>query len=183
MESKPISCDHMFHADVIENARLVEYKARYKTISMQIDDFLSMIPPSLEENPKSRRVAGMIERGETFNAIPFLILMCDEDDGATARVYGHEGRHRAMALRTLGYEEMPVILRTDIRWSEQDNVNSFDYRDVWPTTLVGSSREQVRIPFPVPREDAAKSYTGPVIGKSDSANQEKDFAPSLKMVP
>ena len=162
MKNETKSCDHMFLPEVIDSEREVKYKARHKTISMKIDDFLSMMPPSVEDNPKHQGVEKLIASGQQFDALPFLVLMC-EDDGQTATVYGHEGRHRAMALRKLGFEEIPVILRTDIRWSEQNDANRFDYRSVWPTILVGSSVDQVRIPFPVLREDATKPYSGPFL--------------------
>ena len=62
-----------------------------------------------------------------------------------------------MALARRGYTHMPVQIRSDIRWSEQKDPSKFDYREKWPTELVGENGDVT--PFPVTREEADKSYS------------------------
>ena len=83
--------------------------------------------------------------------------MYTKGDGTQQLVEGHEGRHRAMALARRGYTHMPVQIRSDIRWSEQKDPSKFDYREKWPTELVGENGDVT--PFPVTREEADKSYS------------------------
>lgn len=46
------------------------------------------------------------------------IGQAEQDDNVYA-VYGHEARHRAMALREMGYTNMPVnLIHSDVRWDE-----------------------------------------------------------------
>ncbi len=71
---------------------------------------------------------------------------------------GHEGRHRATILASMGYRHIPVVLSSsNIRWSEQnDPSNRFDYIQDWPTRLI-SENGQDSMRFPVRREDADKT--------------------------
>jgi hypothetical protein len=56
---------------------------------------------------------------------------------------------------------MPVILRGDIRWSEQNDPDKFDYRETWPKRIYaqkGAINEYASIPMPVTREESVKDY-------------------------
>lgn len=129
------------------------HKARDRVISMAIDDFLAMAAPG-EDAQKTSRVAEMLAAGQKFE-VPFLSIDVGRDK--QANVTGHEGRHRARALKDMGYTTMPVRLRTDvIRWSEQRE-GDFDYIEVWPETLLSEKGRNV-IPFPVSRENAVAEY-------------------------
>jgi hypothetical protein len=131
------------------------FKSRNTLITLTPDEFLNL-SPDLMQKPDPKRL-GFIEdaiaKGKKLDA-PFL-YMTDKD--GVAKVTGHEGRHRALALKKMGINEMPVILKSDrIRWGQQDS--RFDkLNDKWPTTLepqdpvfFGHTQTGKAIPFPVP---------------------------------
>lgn len=130
-------------------------KSRYKLIEMPIDDFLSLADAGIVRT-KTENARAILKRGDNFETIPNLSV--DED----GQVYGHEGRHRARALKELGYTSMPVELRmVGLRWSEQLDPNNPDYKKVWPKTLKAQEKAEdpsFSIPFPVKQEDSMKPY-------------------------
>ena len=151
------SAAHLFDSTEINAAREVQFKSRDKLISMPIKDFLAMAEaiPGGASQFKAERVVEQLKTRGYFSSLPFLMF---KTDGGEATAIGHEGRHRAMALQRLGYTHLPVILRGDIRWSEQSDPSRFDYREKWPTVLHGQSGGSIK--FPVRREDAEKSFNG-----------------------
>jgi len=124
---------------------------------MPISEFLKLAEADTPRKDKVERVQSMLEKGQKFSSPPYLSIYIAPD--GTATVDGHEGRHRARALAALGYTTMPVELRTNIRWSEQADPESLDYKENWPTTLVGQNGDVV--PFPVPRQAADQQYQSP----------------------
>ncbi len=162
----------------VAEAAETKYKSRERLVEMPIKDFLRAAEQIKEGSSpiKAETVAGVISRGEKFKDLPFLQI---EDKGnSTAEVFGHEGRHRAMALDQLGFKTMPVIIRaSNIRWSEQSDSKLFDYRKVWPTKLLGQSGGTVA--FPVSREEAPKNYSGAV--KQHAQHDYAQLNPSVEM--
>lgn len=140
-----------FHPEVMRKAQDVEYKSRSQVIKMKIEDFLKMAKPL--GNPvkeKAERIQHLLKHKIDFESIPFLFF---EVEGDKAKVTGHEGRHRAMALLELGQTTMPVELRGPIRWSEQNDSGRFDYLETWPKTLISEDGSK-RIPFPISRKES-----------------------------
>jgi hypothetical protein len=75
-------------------------------VSMSPREFLDMVPP--ERMPEVTKfklppIKKGIKSGAEFEQIPFI-------DTRNDRVVGHEGRHRAMALQSIGANEMPVLI-------------------------------------------------------------------------
>lgn len=132
-----------------------ERKGKSKLVSMPIDQFLDLAEKDTPRADKVARVDSIIAADGKFSAPPYLSIYVDE--AGKAVVNGHEGRHRARALKKLGYTHMPVELKTNIRWSEQADPESFDYRENWPTTLTGENGNVIR--FPVSRAQAMDEYT------------------------
>jgi len=115
-------------------------------IYMSPDEFLSLAKPLSEPfAERAERVAGLLERGEKFNSVPFLRL--DE----SGQIFNHDGRHRAMALKKLGVEKMPVYLHSDdIRWNEQvlGKGDAFYYVENLPKQLIGEDgKTKIKSPF------------------------------------
>lgn len=133
--------------------------SREKIIYMKIDDFLKMAAPL--EKPTKKTASEILQSGGKFNSIPFLEYK--NDANGVAKVSGHEGRHRALALKDAGYTEMPVkIVSPDIRWSEQLDTTSRDYVADFPKTLKGQEDNAVNeIAFPIKREDALNPAKAP----------------------
>lgn len=146
-----------FKPDIVEAARVPEYKSKERLVEMPIDDFLAMAKPG-RMKIKEKEVTKLLQDKKQFTSIPFLNAYMSED--GTLKVEGHEGRHRARALKDAGYETMPVLLKTDIRWSEQSDPKSFDYQKTWPEKMVSEDGTKT-IPMPVAREQAVAPYEVP----------------------
>lgn len=133
------------------------HKSMGKLIEMDIADFLKMAK-HLAEGPndyKLDKLRTSLGAGHLITELP--LLMVDSDRSGKAQVDGHEGRHRALVLKELGFTSMPVILKMGgLRWSEQSDPERFDYQENWPTRLVGE--QGLSIPFPVARKDAMSPY-------------------------
>jgi hypothetical protein len=149
-----------FDASEIERVRTPDYKSREKLVSMAIDDFLALAKPG-RDCSKLDGLAELRRAGQAFREIPFLNFWTQGDDPAVRRVDGHEGRHRAMVLRDEGFTHIPVILRGDIRWSEQSDPKRWDYVAQWPVTLISEDGSCSR-PFPVRREEAFAPWSAAI---------------------
>ena len=164
-----------FNTEQVESNRVPNWKGREKLVQMPLDQFLALSEDGTDET-KAKRVAGIMERGEQFETLPYMIV---ENDG---RVTGHEGRHRARWLLANGYTTMPVVLKSaNIRWSEQADPNRFDYIEDkdWPKTLraqKGAPDARYTAPFPVAREDAMRPYPSePSVSKSTARTDTPAF--------
>lgn len=126
-----------FELDAVAWGRFND-RSRETLVAMTPDDFLAMAAPmqghpeAPEGTPaynvdKMERVVGMLEKGKRFSDLPYLLLgpaggvRSRLGDGipGVSKIHGHEGRHRAMALRDLGVERIPVVLASDNhRWGQ-----------------------------------------------------------------
>jgi hypothetical protein len=139
----------------INEHRVQPWKSREKLIMMPVAEFLFLAKPG-HDPEKEARVSKMIRYDIKFD-IPHLSI--DYDGTEIAKVVGHEGRHRARALQSIGHTAIPVILKMDsLRWSEQDDESKFDYKEVWPQYLLNQNGNGKR-PFPVSRENSDSSFT------------------------
>ena len=158
-EAKPGSAKDRFDQEHLAKEGITGSKSRYKTVDMNIDDFLNLAEYDQQES-KLRAAKNRLDRGENFTSIPFLYV---NTEGNILKAVGHEGRHRALALKAAGYITMPVQLRTDfIRWSEQADPENFDYRETWPTRIEaqdGARNSSFSIPMPVTREESPLHYS------------------------
>jgi hypothetical protein len=132
--------DKYFEADQLRIWRKAskDPKSREALVYMTPDEFLGMAEPTFIGIPgKQVPVDELLKEGAKFNDVPFLKF------DNTGRMYGHEGRHRAMALKKIGVDRVPVRLWAhDIRWGEQrpfdpSKGEPLDYRENLPETLIG----------------------------------------------
>ena len=129
--------------------------SRSKIIMMPIDDFLGMAKNEPATKSKQENVDKLIADGTPFSSIPFLRLEDNVEPGVS-KVVGHEGRHRARALKKIGVKEIPVEIRSDsIRWSEQDDPDNEDYEKSWPTQLISENSKYPTHDYPISREQGA----------------------------
>ena len=141
----------------VDDKREVYYKDRSKLIRMNIDDFLALSEQLPNPYPQKKdRIKKVIAEGQKLESVPVLLY---DAEGDRAVVSGHEGRHRAIVLKEMGYTEMPVEFRGNIRWSEQDSADKFDYKKTWPSVLVGQKPVETVRAFPVSREQSTEPYT------------------------
>ena len=147
-----------FDPAVVGEASEQGYKSKEKLVSMPITDFLKLAEFGHSKR-KQDDAEQRVKSGTKFTTLPYLEVYETIEDGL--RVTGHEGRHRARALLAEGKETMPVILRGDIRWSEQNDPDKFDYRETWPARIYaqkGAINEYASIPMPVTREESVEDY-------------------------
>jgi len=147
-----------FDPAVVADASEQGYKSKEKLVSMPITDFLKLAEFGHSKR-KQDDAEQRVKSGTKFTTIPYLEVYEKYEDGL--RVTGHEGRHRARALLAEGKETMPVILRGDIRWSEQNDPDKFDYVEQWPERIYaqrGAINEYASIPMPVTREESVEDY-------------------------
>ncbi len=154
VESERSAKERFVYAE-LQRLSTPEYKGREKVIEMKIDDFLGLASDGMQAF-KMENAQSILDQGGVFSTIPYLYAKEDGD------VIGHEGRHRAMALKAAGYDTMPVELRmSHLRWSQQNDPDDFDYVAEWPKSLRAQkdARDpEFEIPFPVSREQANESY-------------------------
>ena len=156
-----------FDQGEIANSAVTGTKSRYKLIDMDIDNFLRLSEYGRQDS-KLAAAKSRLEKGSKFTSIPYLYLGKEDGD---LRVTGHEGRHRALALQEAGFETMPVEMRGEIRWSEQDDPEKFDYSATWPNRIYaqkGALREGYSIPMPFTREESPADYQVTISGQKFS---------------
>jgi hypothetical protein len=149
-----------FNQKEIEELRTPKYKGRERIIEMRIEDFLNLADDYTNDDAFNREKKATAERllreGKPYNTLPYLIV---ERDG---QVSGHEGRHRAQALKDAGYTTIPVVIKSaNIRWDQQNSPERFDYVENWPEKMKaqeGARNPRFSIPFPVSRKDADAPY-------------------------
>lgn len=143
------------------------WKSRYLLRMMNIDDFLNL-SSKVESGDVKSEAAQSASQGTKWGSVPFLYF---SQKGKDAVVNGHEGRNRALHLKSQGFTEMPVEWRGDIRWSEQNDPSKFDFKTEWPTKLKAQSdaaNPNFSIDFPRQNTDFNKGI-------------ETDFAPPNKL--
>lgn len=159
----------------IENFYHIKWKSREKLIKLPIDLFLNLAQEFSPSEVKLSSVKSAFDSGKKFEDIPYLYF---EIEDGIARITGHEGRHRATFLKSVGYKYIPVLFKGPIRWSEQNNVEKFDYMEKWPTNVIGETGKTY--PFLVSREDAPKSYNELSETKVVWKRKGKQFSPKFK---
>lgn len=98
-------------------------------------DFLRLAEPGYDAY-KQVGIEKLLAKGTPFSYVPALWIR-DQRDG-TARVEGHEGRHRARALAARGVRRMPVrITVSNFRWGQASEPGAFGYVERFPTVLTG----------------------------------------------
>lgn len=163
VENSTVGNDY-FNPEKIRDAQNEGSKSREILIQMTPDDFLKLaLPMSTTDISKTNRVAGMLDRRERFQDVPFISFQ--HDGNGNAKVVAHEGRHRAAGLKELGVTTIPVRLISSeggggeaIRWGEQPRKGAFDVIEgTWPQKLVSENGNR-SIDFPI--KDLRDQETG-----------------------
>ena len=128
-----------FDEEALRTAANQNDKSREILVEMPIDDFLMSARKEVS-GAKLEGTRSLVAEGTPFNSVPQLTFRNNGD--GTGTVIGHEGRHRAMALREQGETTIPVRLTANagdgpsIRWGQQNDPSSSDYVDVIPQNLI-----------------------------------------------
>ena len=128
-----------FNKEALEVASKQSDRSREILVNMPINDFLKAAKKEVSQ-AKLSGTRRLIENGETFDTVPSLAFVNNGD--GTGKVVGHDGRHRAIALREAGEDTIPVLLSNQagdgpsIRYGVQNDPNDRDYVDILPKTLI-----------------------------------------------
>lgn len=119
------------------------YGSRETIVLMSPADFIKMAQPGYDAK-KAANTKALVDAGTKFWEIPRL--MFENTGNGTARVTGHEGRHRSRALQAKGVRVMPVRLR-DTGGGDGPTIRWTQFEGPWPTRLM-SEVGDATIPFP-----------------------------------
>lgn len=129
-KAKVHEADQYFSEDALVRARYDNGMSRERLVYMDIEDFLALARNGFDA-AKERTVSLLLRDNIPLESIPYLKVDNDakkgEDVGMSQsaknwQVTGHEGRHRARALRELGLKEVPVVIcHSTMRWEKSKN--------------------------------------------------------------
>lgn len=130
---------------------------RDQIVDMPIDMFLGLAEPipsdDLKRHEKQEDFKKDVLSGKKTDwDIPYLTLRETEDE--LWKVVGHDGRHRAMLLQSLGYKDIPV----HIRIPDSKLLNGIDNGELWCQNDTGAKRERMTYPFPITTENYNRPY-------------------------
>ena len=136
-----------------------ETEIRNQVVDMPIDHFLGLAEPIPDDDLKrhsdqEKFRKDVIEGKKTDWDIPVLEIAQNEDE--IWKVVGHDGRHRAMLLKSLGYEEMPV--RISIPQPGHSFTEDKCPSELWCQNDKCVKRERLSYPCPITKDNYNKSY-------------------------
>lgn len=150
------------------------FKGYAQIVEMPIDEFLGLAEPIPEDDekrhsPQEEFKKDVISGKPTNWDIPYLIIKENED--GIWKVIGHDGRHRGMLLKSIGYENMPVLLKLpdadlneellpDILWCQNDKAIERD-KDFYA--------------FPITEDNFQKPYVDVTNGVSVIGSEKKSM--------
>lgn len=140
------------------NSMRGEMVLRNQIVDMKISDFLGLAEPipaddRMRHNDQKEFLKDVKSGKKTDWDIPVLIIKETEDENW--KVIGHDGRHRAMILASLGYKEMPV--RISIPESTLLNNDNMP-KVLWCQNDKSLKREKYKFPFPITKENYNEPY-------------------------
>jgi len=137
---------------------------RAMIVEMSPDDYIAFAEPIKGDDAKRHKDLGAkIESGDIkkFETIPSLLLRKMED-GNDMKVYGHDGRHRAILMKEYGFAKIPVSLYLEnASWERlpcDKEGKQFFPKYLWCQNDKNEKRDVEKMPFPVKMEDWGRPY-------------------------
>ena len=140
-----------------------------RVIDMKIDTFLGLAEP-IPEDDENRHHSSVkqflldVVSGYKFDwDVPTLTIKKSEDDNW--KVIGHDGRHRAMLLKKLGYKEMPVCIYFKRKDGSDGGWNiPYEDSDRWADVVycqndTFAERGRTKFTFPITKENCYSYYS------------------------
>lgn len=133
------------------------YDGYNQIVDMPIDVFLGLAEPIPEDDEKrhspQEEFKADVLSGKTTNwDLPYLVIKENED--GIWKVVGHDGRHRGMLLRSIGYDEMPVLLKLPEAELNEELLPEI----LWCQNDKAAEREKDFYPFPITEDNFRKAY-------------------------
>lgn len=126
-------------------------------VDMPIEEFLGLAEPIPQDDEK-RHSSLYHFKEDVLNGksmkwdLPYLLIQENED--GIWKVVGHDGRHRAMLLKSLGYHSMPVLLKMP-----NANLNEELLPELlWSQNDKSVEREKDFYPFPITEDNINMPY-------------------------
>ena len=90
------------------------FKGYAQIVDMPVDEFIGLAEPIPDDDenrhsPQEQFRQDVLDGKTTNWDIPYLVIKENED--GLWKVVGHDGRHRGMLLKSIGYDTMPVLLQ------------------------------------------------------------------------
>jgi hypothetical protein len=121
---------------------------------MPIDDFLAVCNKGYSDE-KYSVVNNLLNNNIKFNEIPYIDFI--HHNNGIAKVIGHEGRHRARLLKSLGVKTIPVLMKSFMEWEGSYAINKENmenrppyFEEEFPKVLKGElENSHNTVPFPI----------------------------------
>ena len=129
-------------------------------VKMTPDQFLDLATHGARDRAYFDKYAEKIDRGMKLSSVMSLRLKVESD--GTLRIEGHEGRHRANAIKRLGYDEVPVKI---FLTSDQAKVHNISEILSAPVKVIGQPpmRNEVDLDLrPFTRDDLQAAAVEPL---------------------
>lgn len=146
-KSDDLSDDHFNMSNLNVHSRM----SRETLVYMSPDDFLTLAEPGYSED-KFQGVKNVGDQGIKFNGVPAIMFIHDGE--GHARVVGHEGRHRALYLKSKGVEKIPVTFLSregnpgkGIRWGVAHDEDRYEHIPIMPHTITSEDGKKT-LPMP-----------------------------------
>lgn len=153
--------------------RVGNFNGYAQVIDMPIDNFIGLAEPIPDDDEKrhapQEEFLQDVKSGKPTNwDIPYLVIQENED--GIWKVIGHDGRHRGMLLKSLGYSSMPVLLQMPNAEMNEELLPEI----LWCQNDKSVDREKDFYPFPITEDNFMQPYVTMgngviVVGDGDDA--------------
>lgn len=113
--NESVGTGHLFDSGARARAVSIKNSRNTREIALEIpiDLFLALAKKVNQvDSQKIDSIKSHIQKGGKLKDIPYLLLDNDDGNADSWYVIGHEGRHRAIFLKSIGYNSMPVVFRS-----------------------------------------------------------------------
>lgn len=153
--------------------KLGNYDGYAQIVDMPVEEFIGLAEPIPEDDlkrhaPMEEFKADVANGAVTNWDVPYLVIQENED--GIWKVVGHDGRHRALLLKSIGYHTMPVLLQLPKAEMNEELLPEI----LWCQNDRSVERDKDFYPFPITEDNFRKPYISVsdgvmVVGDGDKA--------------